>query len=212
MVAGASMHGMQRPSPVGLAGVTIVLSTIQSETNLMPSSVMILKRRAGSGSAVDSLNVASGVAVVLHERLGNWSRQLQPRLHGRAIRWFETRTEADLDRVLAGRSCPISVVDLSGQPQDGLAAIDRIRCLAPGGLILALDSQGRDEICRTARHFGSTHVFSGAVPPPVVARLLSRWVDLASIRASRGGWARTEDLDDLPEPWNWLTPYLKASD
>ena len=29
------------------------------------------------------------VAVILHERLGNWVRQLHPRLHDQPIRWFE---------------------------------------------------------------------------------------------------------------------------
>ena len=40
------------------------------------------------------------VPLMLHERLGNWARQLRPRLHNLPIRWFETRSRADLDDVL----------------------------------------------------------------------------------------------------------------
>ena len=76
---------------------------------------------------------------------------------------------------------------------------------------LVLDPKGRQDVGRLARELGATYVFSGAVSPPEVSRLLSRWVDLASNRANRGGWSRTEDLDELPEPWNWLSPYLHGT-
>ena len=41
--------------------------------------------------------ILTRVAVILHERLGNWIRQLRPRLHDQPVRWFETRSRADLD-------------------------------------------------------------------------------------------------------------------
>ena len=45
------------------------------------------------------------VAVVLCERLGTWAAQLRPRLQDRPVRWFETRSAADLDAALAGVAC-----------------------------------------------------------------------------------------------------------
>jgi DNA-binding NtrC family response regulator len=168
-------------------------------------------RRTGLDPGAESQIVAAGVAVILHERLGNWSRQLRPRLHGRGIRWFETRSASDLDEALAERSTPIVVIDLAGRTLDGLADLERIRDRAPGSLILVLDPEARDEVGQLARELGATYVFSGAVPPPEISCLLSRWIDLASTRASRDGWSRSDDLDTLPEPWNWLTPYLKGT-
>ncbi len=153
----------------------------------------------------------ASVAIILHERLANWSRQLRPRLHGRGVHWLETRSASDLERAVTGRSTPIAVVDLAGRPIDGLTDVDTIRALAPGSLILVLDPDGRDEIARMARELGATHVFSGAVPPPEVAQLLSRWIDLASTRASRDGWSRDDDHDSTTARWGWLTPYLKGN-
>lgn len=150
------------------------------------------------------------MAIVLHERLGNWSRQLRPRFHGRAVRWFETRSSSDLDAAIVGRAAPIVLIDLAGQSLDGLAAVERTRTSVPGGLILVVEPDAREEVCQLARELGATHVFSGAVPPPDVSRLLDRWIDLAADRSERDGWSRSDDLETLPEPWNWLTPYLKG--
>jgi hypothetical protein len=152
-----------------------------------------------------------GVAVILHERLANWSRQLRPRLQGRGVRWFETRSRADLDNALGGRSSPIAVVDLAGRTLDGLADLDRIRALAPGCLTLVLNPEARDDVAGLARELGATHVFSGSVPPPEVAKLLSRWIDLAEARAASEGWSRSDDLDSQPEPWSGLIPDLKGT-
>jgi DNA-binding NtrC family response regulator len=159
---------------------------------------------------VDWSDVAAAVAIVLHERLGNWSRQLRPRLHGRGVRWFETRSSSDLDAAIAGRAAPIVVIDLAGQTLDGLADLDRARNRAPGGLILVLEPEGREPVARLAQELGATHVISDPVVPPEVSRLLDRWIDLAADRIGRGGWSRADDLEILPEPWNWLTPYLKG--
>ena len=59
------------------------------------------------------------VAVILHERLGNWNRQLRPRLHDRPVRWFETRSRADLDGLLIGLACPVVLIDLGRHPSRG---------------------------------------------------------------------------------------------
>lgn len=155
--------------------------------------------------------MAAAVAIVLHERLGNWSRRLRPRFHDRKVRWFETRSTADLEAAVAGRSAPIAVVDLTDRPADRVGAVDRIRTLAPGGLILALDPLGLEEVAELARDLGADHVFSGAAPPPEVARLLDRWIDLAARRAARAGWSRSDDLDDPLEPWGRLIPGFQGT-
>src|SRR5437763_10390117 len=64
------------------------------------------------------------VAVILYERLGNWARQLRPRLCDQPLRWFETRSPADLEGVLAGLACPIVVIDLGRQVAAGLEVVD----------------------------------------------------------------------------------------
>jgi hypothetical protein len=166
---------------------------------------------SGVGPESDQRGLALGEAVILHERLANWSRQLRPRLQGREVRWFETRSTADLDDALGGRSSPIAVVDLAGRTLDGLTDVERIRALAPGCLILVLDPDAREDVADLAREFGATYVFSGSVPPPEVAKLLSRWIDLAEARSASEGWSRSDDLDSQAEPWNWLIPYLKAT-
>ncbi|ODT99177.1 MAG: hypothetical protein ABS79_04825 [Planctomycetes bacterium SCN 63-9] len=135
---------------------------------------------------------------------------MRPRLHGRGVRWFETRSASDLDKAVARRSTPIAVIDLAQRSLDGLADVDRIRKLAPGSLILVIDPDANDEVAELARELGATLVFSGAVPPPEVSRLLNRWIDLAASRTGREGWSRSDDGDTLPEPWNWLNPYLKG--
>ena len=66
------------------------------------------------------------VAVILHERLGHWNRQLRPRLHDRPVRWFETRSRADLDHLLVGLACPVVLIDLGRHPigrPDGLRTL-----------------------------------------------------------------------------------------
>lgn len=159
--------------------------------------------------AVVESQIVAGVAVILHERIGNWHRQLRPRLHDRGASWIETRSAADLEKALAGRSCPIVVVDLAAQVLEGLDHVELARSLAPGGLILVIDPDGRAEVCQLALELGATYVVSGSVPPPEVASLVSRWIELASRREEREGWGRSDNPENLPEPWNWLAPYLK---
>lgn len=150
------------------------------------------------------------VAVILHERLGNWTRQLRPRLSGLPVRWFETRSAADLEEALGRPSLahPVIVIDLGPRPIAGLHDLDLAAECSSDGLILVLDPQATEGISTVARELGATHVISGPVPPPVVARLLSRWVELAERRLGRAGWFEPDDREAEPEPWNWLSPYL----
>ena len=77
------------------------------------------------------------VTVILHERLGNWNRQLRPRLSEHPVRWFESRSPADLEVLLEGLAFPVVLIDLARQPVDGLTALEpglapRSRRAVPG--------------------------------------------------------------------------------
>jgi hypothetical protein len=152
------------------------------------------------------------VAVILHERLGNWARQLRPRLHQQPIRWFETRSRADLDDVLTGLSLPVVLIDLGKNPAAGLKDLDRIVQRAPDARVLVLDPESHDEVAALARELGATHVASGFVPPPVVAGLLARWIMLSQRHFGRDGWSRTSFPETETMPWDWLALYLGETD
>lgn len=148
------------------------------------------------------------VAVILHERLGGWNRQLRPRLSGLPVRWFESRSTTDLAVMIEGQACPIVLIDLARQPIDGLASLDLIGTRAPGARTLVLDPENRSEVRRLARELGATHVCSGFAPPPLVAGLIARWIDLARHRTAAAGWSRTALSEPTTEPWGWLSEYL----
>jgi hypothetical protein len=148
------------------------------------------------------------VAVILHERLGNWNRQLRPRLNDRPIRWFETRSRADLDDLLTGLASPVVLIDLGRHPAVGLSDLDHILGRVSDARVLVLDPEAHDGVAGLARELGATHVASGFVPPPVVARLLARWVELARRQIERDGWSRTSYPETEAEPWAWLAEFL----
>ncbi len=149
------------------------------------------------------------VAVILHERLGNWVRQLRPRLQGQPIRWFETRSRGDLDAVLTGLACPVVLIDLSQRATAGLMDLDLVRERVPDAWVLVLDPEGNSGVLELARELGATHAFSGFVPQPVVADLVARWVAAAALRIERVGWSRTSFPDTDNEPWSWLADLLE---
>jgi hypothetical protein len=148
------------------------------------------------------------VAVILHERLGHWNRQLRPRLHDQRIRWFETRSRGDLDDLLIGLSCPVVLIDLGRQPTMGLQDLMRVLERAPDARVLVLDPESHGEVAGLARELGATHVASGYVPPPFVASLLARWIELARRSIDRTGWSRASFADTATEPWDWLADLL----
>ena len=43
------------------------------------------------------------------------------------MRWFETRSAADLDAALAGLACPVVVIDLGRDPVGGLSQLGNWR-------------------------------------------------------------------------------------
>ena len=83
------------------------------------------------------------VPLILHERLGNWARQLRPRLQNLPIRWFETRSRRDLDAVLTGLACPVVLIDPGMQLANGLVDLDLVRKRAPDALILVNNPDSR---------------------------------------------------------------------
>lgn len=148
------------------------------------------------------------VAVVLHERLGGWKRQLRPRLSELPVRWFETRSTRDLGEVLGGLAHPIVLIDLARQPLDGIAALELVRTRVDGAFTLVLDPENRPELRDLARELGATQVCSGFAPPPAVAGLISRWIAIAGDRTGSAGWSRTNFPANSTEPWDWLSEYL----
>ncbi|AGA27789.1 hypothetical protein Sinac_3533 [Singulisphaera acidiphila DSM 18658] len=150
----------------------------------------------------------ASLPLIIHERLGSWTRQLRPRLVAWPIRLMESRSRADLEGALAGTACPILVIDLERRPRAGLDDLERATRTAPSALILVLDPGAHDDVALLARELGATHVYSGVVTPPTVARLLERWIVLAQRRTEADGWSSARKPEPEPEPWNWLAPYL----
>lgn len=155
-----------------------------------------------------AIEVLTALPVVIHERIGNWARQLRPRLSAWPIRLVESRSTADLEAAVARTACPILVLDLARRPRAGLEDLDRAIQAAPRALALVLDSESHEGVATLAREIGAVHVFSGVVTPPTVALLISRWISLAQRRTENDGWSIASKPDPEPEPWNWLAPYL----
>ncbi len=150
----------------------------------------------------------ASLPVILHERMGYWSRHLRSRLQGWSLRWLESRSSANLTSALVGTSCPIVLIDLGHRPRAGLEDLDRAIQAAPNALVLVIDPERQEGVAPLARELGATHVISGVAPPPVVATLLMRWIPLARQRNESQGWAREVPPEPEPEPWNWLAPLL----
>jgi hypothetical protein len=137
----------------------------------------------------------TNVPVILHERLGNWSRQLRVRLQGLPVRLFETRSRADLQAVLTGLACPVVLIDAGKHVANGLLDLELVLTRAPDALVVVTNPGSHAEATSLARELGASHVLSGYVPPPYVASLVLRWISLAQRRIARDGWSQTSDPD-----------------
>ncbi len=131
------------------------------------------------------------VAVILHERRGNWAGQLRTRLQDRPVRWMETRSAADLDAALLGLACPVVLIDLRDYAAQGLHDLDRAARQSPAARVLVLDPEANEGVAELARELGATLVIPGFVPPPDVASLVDRWITLAAAQTEREGWSRS---------------------
>jgi hypothetical protein len=138
--------------------------------------------------------------VVIHERLGTWSRQLRPRLASWPIRWAETRSGPELEAAVAGPGRPIVVLDLGNRPRAGLEDLERALLAAPDALALVLDPLAHEGVPSVARELGAALVMTGVITPPSVAGLLERWLRLARRRADADGWSG--DPGPEPSPWD----------
>jgi hypothetical protein len=129
---------------------------------------------------------------------------MRPRLREQPVRWFESRSPGDLEGFVSGLACPLVVIEVGRDHATALEGLGRIRLDAPGARILVLDPEAVEGFALLARELGATHVFSGFVPPPVVAELLFRWVTLSCRDLERAGWSRATPPDSQAEPWSWL--------
>jgi hypothetical protein len=152
------------------------------------------------------------VAVVLHERRGSWARQLRPRLQGWPVRWFETRSAADLAAAIDGLAAPVVLIEMGKDPagplSDLIEALDR----NSSARVLAIDPEAREGLDALARELGATHVVSGFAAPPEVARLLERWIRLALDEAARAGWSRPLPVDPAKHPMEWIDGLIAEAD
>jgi hypothetical protein len=153
-------------------------------------------RVVGSTEARERGRSLTLVALILHERLGNWARQLRPRLHDLPIRLFETRSRPDLDAVLTGLARPVVLIDPGKHLAEGLLDLDLVHRRAPDALIIVNNPDSYTEVTSLARELGATHVLSGFVPPPEVAILLIRWITLARRYLESDGWSRTSSPEE----------------
>jgi hypothetical protein len=141
--------------------------------------------------------LASRIALIVHERRGEWGRQLRPRVTGLPLVVRETRSAADLKRALQASTVALVVVDLGSSPLDRLADLHLCRDLLADALLLVLDPEAIPGASGLARELGATLVRSGFVSPPDVVRLLERWTALAAHRADAAGWTQREPVSDL---------------
>ena len=149
------------------------------------------------------------VPVILHERLGAWASQLQSRLGDRPVRWYETRSLADLDAATLGVACPVVLIDLS-RNVEALAPWTIYRGLCRGRGTLVLDPDIHEGVAMLARELGATEVISGFVPPPEVADRIDRWISLAAAQIEREGWSRPLAADSPVDSESWIEAVLAA--
>jgi hypothetical protein len=128
--------------------------------------------------------------VSIHERLGQWARQLRPRFPADSVRWSESRSTASFVAAARLSACPILVVDLGDRSLEGLEALGEAMIEAPSALALVLCPQPNEDVEVMARELGATLVLSGVTVPPVVEMLLRRWIPLAKRRMASAGWSQ----------------------
>lgn len=151
------------------------------------------------------------VALILHERRGNWARNLRTRLVDAPIRWFESRSTTQLLDAARGLTAPVALIDLGDEPYGPLEDLTRLVEIAPSARVLVLDPQQRPEVAESARALGATHLISGFVPPPEVAALLARWIRIAAEETARQGWSRPLPADPSRQPLAWIDEVIEEA-
>lgn len=152
----------------------------------------------------------SSLRLVIHERIGDWARQLKPRLVSWPIAWVESRSTADLEAALRATACPIVVIDVAERPRAAMEDLDLAMRTAPNAMALVLDPRAHDGVAAVALELGASHVMTGGVVPPAVSDLLTRWLRLAQTRNEADGWSLP--LQSEPDPWSgFAAPLLTPS-
>ncbi len=146
--------------------------------------------------------------LVVHERIGMWARQIQPRVAGWPLRLVETRSALDFAPVLTETPCPLVVLDVAHRPRAALEDLDRALVLAPQALALVLNPLATEGVAPIAWELGATYVLDGPCTPPEVIGWLSRWLPLARRRTEAAGRAWSSLAPPEANSWDWLTPYL----
>jgi hypothetical protein len=124
------------------------------------------------------------------------------------VRWFETRSAADLEAALLWVSRPVVLIDLRNNAVDGLSDLDRVIRMCPAARVVVLDPEAHHAVGELARELRATHVISGFVPPPMVADLIDRWITLAAAQTQREGWSRTLTAEVPCDAESWLESAL----
>jgi hypothetical protein len=126
--------------------------------------------------------------LITHERLARWARQLRARLAGQPIELVETRSRTDLLNALARHPSPLLLVDLEHRPVESLHDLEAALAASPEARALVLDPDRLPDVPAFCRELGVVEVFSGPVPPPVVAGRLARLHALTLERLAGDGW------------------------
>ncbi|MDG3003580.1 hypothetical protein [Paludisphaera mucosa] len=149
--------------------------------------------------------------VVLHERSGAWARQLRPRFQREPVRWFETRSTADLLAAISAATTPIIVIEAGPDPIPALRDLAAVLARGSSPLVLLLDAEGRPEVAAVARELGASLAEPGRATPPQVAAWLARWLALAAKAIRAEGWSRPSPADPAREPTAWIEEQIAAA-
>jgi hypothetical protein len=138
--------------------------------------------------------------LVIHERIGEWGRQLRPRLAHREARLRETRFSGELTAALRGRATALLLLDARRHLRDGLDDLFAAREECPGLLSLVIVDRSCIELAHVVREWGATHVASAAtLRPPAVSALFDRWLDIAARRRRCSGISRFGETESPPD-------------
>ena len=142
------------------------------------------------------------IPCVLHEPTGRWARQLRGRLPNSPVVWRETRTRDELLHALRGTNAAIVILECRRDP---LPALQDLTALGGGDaapLVLFLDPHERRDVLDLANELGAALATSARTPPPEVAALVLRWVDLARRRLEREGWIQPPGRERIRPPYD----------
>lgn len=142
------------------------------------------------------------VRLIIHERIGRWSRRVRSRVSHMPVRLSETRSASDLRLAVVQSICPVVLLVFEKRLQVNLEDLERTRLLSPHALILVLDAPASSEYHSIARDLGATHVLPHPVLPPEVMRWVERWIPLAQSRIHSSGWS--EEIKPELDPWDAL--------